>query len=72
MAVNNKEQITTKQLSTWEIRANKLHTKLVHTREDRMRSAAKHLHYSIKIILGVCEGFTTEKIKHKFLSKLAE
>ena len=50
---------------------NKLHAKLGHPVEDRMRVTIKHLHYNIKGIIDVCGYFTMEKIKQKSLYKVA-
>ena len=46
--------------------------KLIHTREDRIHTTAKHLHYSIKVVLEVCDDCAMDKIKQKMLPKVAE
>ena len=44
MTVNNQDKTTTKQLTARKNQANKLHAKLVHTKEDRMHATVKRLH----------------------------
>ena len=54
------------------IHINKLHAKLGHTGEDRMRATKNHLHYSVKETLEVCEDSATAKRKQKLLHKVAK
>ena len=56
----------------WEINANELHAKLGHPREDRMCATLKHLHYSVKGKLSICEEYSTAKSYHKLLHKKVE
>ena len=45
----------------WIIRANNIHAKLGHPGEYRMHTTAKHLQYSVKGAIVVCEECATEK-----------
>ena len=56
----------------WKIHANEIRVKLRHTGEDRICTTVKHLHYSVKGALEVCEDYATAKIKQKFLCKVEE
>ena len=71
-AIKKQENTTTKQIATRNIHVKKLHAKLGHTGEDRMRATKKHLHYSNKGTLEVCEDCATAKSKEKLLHKVAE
>ena len=44
ISVKKQEKTTTKQIAMQKIHANKLHVKLGHTGEDKMRTTIKHLH----------------------------
>ena len=57
---------------TRKINANGIHAKLGHTGEDRMRTSVKHLNYSVKGTLELCEDCAMVKINNKFLHKVAE
>ena len=70
--INKQGNKTTKKLATRKIHANDLHAKIRHPGEDRMRVAAKHLHYIIKGMIEVFEDYATAKIKQKSLHKVAE
>ena len=59
------EQMTTIQQATRKVHINELHTNLIHSGEDRMHATVKHIHYSVKGPLEVCEDFSTVKINHK-------
>ena len=56
----------------WKIYASELQVKLNHPGEDRMRATTKHLHYSVKGTLQVCEECAKVKIEQKLLQKVAE
>ena len=71
-AVKTKDNMTTKQIATQKIHANKLHAKLGHPGEDRIRATTKHLYYSIKDTLEVCECCAKAKSNHKLLHKVEE
>ena len=64
--------MATIQHATWKVHINELHTNLIHSVEDKMRATMKHFHYSVKGTLEVCEDFSTVKINHKKLCKVAE
>ena len=51
---------------------NELHTKIGHNGEYMMHATVKHLHYSIKGVLEVCEDWDMSKSKQKFLHKVEE
>ena len=55
-----------------KIHAIELHTKFGHTREDYMSTTRKHLQYSVKGTLDLCEDFATGKRNHKSLYRVAE
>ena len=72
MATKKKDNTTTKQIATQKIHSNELHTNLVYPGEDSMHATAKHLHYSVKGMLDICEDCAMAKIRHKLLHKVAE
>ena len=72
MVVKQQEKTTTKQQTIWKTCVNKIHTKLVHPREDRMRVSTNNLHYRVKGAMEVFEDLTTAKSKNKFLRKVVE
>ena len=55
-----------------KVHSNELHAKLGHPREYMMRATMKHLHYSVKETLDVCEDCSTSKSKQKLIHKVAE
>ena len=57
----NQDKMKTKQFTKWKIHANKLHTMLGHTGEDRTRATANHLCYIVKGVIEVCEDYDTAK-----------
>ena len=57
---------------TRKIHDNELHAKISPHREDRMRVTVNHLQYRVKGVVEVCEDYSTEKSKHKFLHKVTE
>ena len=63
--VKKQENTTTKQIVTQKVYANDLQVKLGHICKDSMRVIVKHLHYSIKETLEICEECAIEKIKQK-------
>ena len=54
-----------------KIHANDLHVKLIHTGEDRIRATVKHLQYSVRGELDVCEDYSMDKRDHILLHKVA-
>ena len=61
MAAIKQENITTIKIMMQKIYANDLHAKLGHPGEYRMHTTAKHLQYSVKGAIVVCEECATEK-----------
>ena len=55
-----------------KIHSNKLHAKLGHPGEYRMRATTKFLLYSVKGTLEVCKVCATAKINQKLLHKQAD
>ena len=55
-----------------KIHANELHANIGYPVEYRMHVNANHRHYIIKGTLEVCENYTMEKSKQKYLHKVAE
>ena len=70
MAINKQEKKITKQTATQKIHANNIHAKIGHPGEDRMCATTKHLQYSVRETLDVCEDWAMAEITQKFLHKV--
>ena len=55
-----------------EIHINKIHAKLGHPGEDRMRATTNHLHYSKKWGIEISKDCATVNIKQKLPRKVTE
>ena len=71
-SIKKQNNMTTKQTVKQKIHANDLHVKLDHTGEYRICVTAKHLQYSVKRMLEVCEDCATTKSKQKLLHNVTE
>ena len=66
------KKMTTKSLDMQKCFVNNIHVYPKHPIEDKMRTTAKDLHYSVKETLQVFKDCDTAKIKHKLLHKVVE